>query len=732
MSKKNMLIKPFTITLISAVYLVVLVGYAQFLEGRINHSSEVLASNQETVLAQSNALESLLKHMGFTGYIHNFKNAVLRGRENYTEQLKIGAAQLTTDLVAIRTLLDHPDEIKAIAAIEANFLEYHSKERLIPLNVVSDPQLIDEIVKVDDTQADEAIQFLMLSLAKRSEELKGISLAENASIQRWLYSLYFIIVIALLQSTAIVYALRESQRHIVSIDAASKHLTAIIESSPDALLEVNQQGVITTANSMAYRVLAAEQGTLVGQSVETFVPKNIAKHHHKLRNEFMNSGRTRAMDERRDLKAVRLDGQSIDVEISLNRFVVDENPLAILTIRDVTSLRLMETKANQKQRLESLGHLTAGIAHDFNNTLTTISGNAELAKMEIGNDKQIEAHMDEVIHAVSTASSLTSRLLAFGRRQTLKNTICELDKDIVAMKELLSRTLGENITLHFDIHPTVGKVNIDKAQLETAILNLCLNAKHAMPKGGKLVIRINNCDLDDIFEDEFGQVIRGRFVQVAISDSGAGISADIISRVMEPFFSTKKESHGTGLGLSMVYGFIRQSKGHMKLYSEEGSGTTVNLFIPEITSEGEDKRTEITVTNELNERDKERIENSCILVIEDDASVRKIPVSLLRKAGYKVWEAESPEAAMSVARSQEKIDLLFSDVILSSNTNGLELCLEIQKTHPETKAMLTTGYAPEVVSEQLGENHDFEILMKPYSSRTLLDAVAKALQIEQT
>lgn len=722
----NLPIKPVWIIVSTVLYLIVLIAYMNLFSAKVTRTEDSWNNNLDSILLKSETIESLTLNFGFNGYLQNYSLALANGLEAHADDLERSAQLVRVNIESLTELAETELEKSIVASIDDTFNEFRSSENSIPFQR-SAPVEPSELRFVEQRQPvfKAHIEDLIGAVKQRSLDGTEKLNSEINSIQRWIHSIYLLLVIAIIQSLLILYALRSWNSHIKKLRTAGEHLNAIIEASPDAMLEVDKNGVITRANSMAFKVLAAKPGSLVGMSVDEFVDGGLAKRHKQVRQQFMESGRQRAMDERRDLQAIRLDGKKIDVEISLNRFVAESNPLAILSIRDVTDTRRLESIAIQNQRIESLGKLTAGIAHDFNNTLTTIYGNSELGLMDVTKAESVREHFTAINHAVKNAASLTARLLAFGRKQALKTRTVELDRIVNDMEDMLNRTLGENIAIRVSAGPNIKLVDIDSVQMESAILNICLNSKHAMPEGGEIRISISNRDPDDTFKDEYGQTVLGDYVVLEITDDGKGIPSSIIDKVVEPFFSTKDSDMGAGLGLSMVYGFVLQSKGHMKINSTIGLGTTIKIYLPasHSTSKNIEENSDIEKQLEHEQGSQEKQ----ILVIEDDSTVRRIPMALLSNAGYTVYEAETPEEAFEISQRVKHIDLIFCDIVLSSKINGYQLSSELSEQHREAKVLLTTGYAADHESGVDLDEGNHNILMKPYSAQQLIDAVTNLL-----
>lgn len=380
----------------------------------------------------------------------------------------------------------------------------------------------------------------------------------------------------------------------------------------------------------------------------------------------------------------------------------------------------------QSQKMETVGQLTGGIAHDFNNLLQIVSGNLDLLRQKLPADAtHLKRYADRAFTGADRAATLTQRLLAFSRRQPLAPKPIDINRLIPGMSELLHRTLGETIEVEAVLAPRVWTVEADPNQLENAILNLAINARDAMPEGGKLTIETQNTHLDHSYAALNPEVAVGQYAVICISDTGVGMDSDTVAKAVEPFFTTKEVGRGTGLGLSMVYGFVKQSGGHIKIYSEIGEGTTVKMYLPRLLGKIEDQAREPDLGTAQAEG------NEIILVCEDDDDVRAYSSEVLRELGYDVLEAVDGPAALSLLESNGNVDLLFTDVVLPGGMSGAELAKQAAKVQPSIKTLFTTGYARNAIVHHGRLDPGVDLLTKPFSYsdlaarvRDILDRVA--------
>ena len=388
---------------------------------------------------------------------------------------------------------------------------------------------------------------------------------------------------------------------------------------------------------------------------------------------------------------------------------------------DITRRREMEEQLRRAHRMDALGQLTGGMAHDFNNLLTVIVGNLDLLQDEIGDNAAARAAAEQALKASLRGAELTRNLLAFARRQTLAAKTFDLNQLVSTTAELLRRTLGEQISIALALEEGLAPALADPSQVESALTNMAINARDAMPGGGRLTIETANKRLDERYAAENVDAVPGDYVMLAVSDTGRGMPPGILERVFEPFFTTKEHGRGTGLGLAMIYGFAKQSRGHVKIYSEVGHGTTVRLYLP---------RGVPAATADAEEAGKEDAlpqGEAAILVVEDNADVRKVASASLRALGYRISEAEDGPSALEILRTDETIGLLFTDVVMPGGMTGYDLAREARRLRPDLRVLLTSGFAEASLRGTDPGEMKLPRLSKPYRKAELARAVRKAL-----
>ncbi|HEX6011017.1 MAG TPA: response regulator, partial [Geminicoccaceae bacterium] len=398
--------------------------------------------------------------------------------------------------------------------------------------------------------------------------------------------------------------------------------------------------------------------------------------------------------------------------------------------RDVTEAKATEEQLRQAQKMETIGQLTGGVAHDFNNLLTVVCGNLETIQRDAarlegdGPSSRIRRAPENAMRGARRATVLTQRLLAFSRRQPLDPKKVNVNRLVAGMSDLLSRTLGEHVEIETVLGGALWLTLADPNQLENALLNLAVNARDAMPEGGKLTIETANAHLNELYAADNAEVVAGQYVQIAVSDTGAGMSRAVMAQAFEPFFTTKDAGHGTGLGLSQVYGFVKQTGGHVKLYSEVGQGTTVRIYLPRLMSGKEESEVEEESESPLPRGEP----TEAVLVVEDDADVRSYSAELVRDLGYRVLEAPTGATALELlGRESGVVSLLFTDVRLPGGMNGRQLADAARALRPGLPVLFTTGYARNAIVHGGRLDPGLQLINKPFTRAALAAKLREVL-----
>ncbi len=421
----------------------------------------------------------------------------------------------------------------------------------------------------------------------------------------------------------------------------------------------------------------------------------------------------------RDLLEARRKAEQVSEELRLLNDTLEERINSELAER-----MKAEAALRQAQKMEAIGHLTGGIAHDFNNLLTIVIGNIEILLRHLPPDAvKLRRSADHALQGAQRAATLTHRLLAFSRQQPLEPKPIEPNKLVSGMSELLRRTLGETVQLETVLAGGIWRTEVDPNQLENAVLNLAVNARDAMPEGGRLTIETANSHLDRTYVAALPEPVPpGQYVLVAVTDTGSGMRPEIINRVFEPFFTTKEAGKGTGLGLSQVYGFVRQSGGHVKIYSELGEGTTVKIYLPRHFGKEQEEGT----VNRAGS-DYQRADGETVLVVEDEEDVRNYAEEALGELGYRVITASDGPAALRMIEQEHDVDLVFTDIVLPGGLNGQQLAQIIVDKRPGMKVLFASGYTRNAIVHNGRLDHDVQMIGKPFTFDELATRVRSVL-----
>ncbi|MGE5539517.1 MAG: PAS domain S-box protein [Gemmatimonas sp.] len=511
---------------------------------------------------------------------------------------------------------------------------------------------------------------------------------------------------------AVAQDITERQQAEEALREREARLSSIIATAPDAIITIDEKGIVQSFSVAAERLFGYSAGEVIGRNVSMLMPSPHREAHDGYLERYLLTGERRIIGIGRKVEAMRKDGSVFPMELAVGEVHIGEIRIFTGFIRDLTARAKMEEELRQSQKMEAVGQLTGGIAHDFNNLLTVITGNLEMLESRVreGDDREI---LREAQEAAELGAKLANRLLAFGRRQPLRPEPIDLGALVAGMGDLLRRSLGEQIRVETKLAPRLPLTTADPGQVENALLNLAINARDAMRDGGTLYIETAAVELDDDYSLAHAEVRSGRYVMLAVTDTGHGMSPEVRERAFEPFFTTKGAGSGTGLGLSMVYGFVKQSGGHVQLYSEEGHGTTVRIYLPA----AQEAAGSAADTDETSMRTGGRGET--ILVVEDDERVRRVSVRRLQELGYQVIEADSGPAALDKIDHASQIDVLFTDVVMPGGMTGIDLAHAVRARKPDVKVLFTSGYAEPAIVKGGLLTTGADWLGKPYRTADL-------------
>ena len=512
----------------------------------------------------------------------------------------------------------------------------------------------------------------------------------------------------------------DSRRQRDALADSERMARGIIDTALDAFVQMDEQGLVTGWNPQAEQLFGWRREEVLGKPLSgLIVPTAQRASHQAGLLQFLNTGEHKILGKRFEIDAQTKAGKLVKVELSITPFERQGGYLFNGFIRDLTEKIAAEERFRQAQKMEAVGQLTGGVAHDFNNILTVITGTIEILADAVADKPQLAAIAKMIDEAAERGADLTRHLLAFARKQPLQPRETDVNELLLEASKLLRPTLGERIEIQAMLDEKVSAAHVDPNQLTTAILNLALNARDAMGGGGKLVLETRNVILDENYAKAHNEVTPGPYVLIAVSDTGSGIPAHLLDKVIEPFFTTKEVGKGTGLGLSMVYGFVKQSNGHIKIYSEEGHGTSIKIYLPPA----------VAGVDAVPAAEPERLEggHEVVLVVEDDPLVRNYVVAQVQSLGYATLSASNAAEAMAVLDNVKHIDLLFTDVIMPGAMNGRELAEAAVKKRPDLGVLFTSGYTENAIVHHGRLDSGVLLLAKPYRKADLARMLRMAL-----
>jgi PAS domain S-box-containing protein len=512
----------------------------------------------------------------------------------------------------------------------------------------------------------------------------------------------------------------ESELAQETLRERERQARGIIDTALDAFVQIDQSGRILDWNTQAETIFGWPRRDALGKN---FLELLIGGPDREVLGaglaRFLGSGRDQILQRRREITVRSRDGREFKAELSATAVKTREGFILNGFVRDLTDKIAAEERIRQAEKMEAVGQLTGGIAHDFNNILTVITGTIEILADAVAKEPQLAAITKMIDEAAARGAELTQHLLAFARKQPLQPRETDINTLIIDTAKLLRPTLGEQIEIESIFEDENCFATVDPNQLATALLNLALNARDAMPNGGKLILETGSTYLDENYAKQHGDVRPGRYALIAVSDTGTGIAPAILDKVFNPFFTSKGPGKGTGLGLSMVYGFVKQSAGHIKIYSEEGHGTTIKMYLPPGTGAAVASETPFVSTVEGG--------HERILVVEDDKLVRDYVLTQLHALGYATLDAANATEALGLVEAGHEFDLLFTDVIMPGAMNGRQLATELQNCKPGLKVLFTSGYTENAIIHHGRLDTGVLLLAKPYRKSDLARMVRRAL-----
>ena len=508
---------------------------------------------------------------------------------------------------------------------------------------------------------------------------------------------------------------------IEEIDQSREKYRAVLEGSPNVVVAVDAEGRVAYANPQVLATFGHDPEALIGEPVERLLPDRLANAHGAHRDAYSRAPESRAMGIGLDLVGRRADGSEFPVEVGLSPIQTREGLLTFATVVDISARKLIEGQLRQSQKMEVVGQLAGGIAHDINNVLLAIVGYAELLNTRLGDDSEAREHLAGIERATDRATTLIRQLLAFSRRQVLRPEAMDLNAVVKGVELILDRLIGDAITVSLDLDPSLPPVLADPNQIELVIVNLAVNARDAMPHGGILTIETASVEVGPEYGPAHGaNVPPGWYSQLSVADTGAGMDPTIRERIFEPFFTTKAAGHGTGLGLSTVFGIVKQSGGYIWVYSEPGLGTTFKVYLPQTTQQSAPSPPEKPAAPAI-------LRPASILLVEDDDEVRNLVEKILTTAGHAVISTANPEEALRLAgREGVALDVILSDVIMPGMT-GPALVKQLAARLGPLPTIFMSGYSGEAINQHGALDPAIELLEKPFTPAMLLGRIASLL-----
>jgi PAS domain S-box-containing protein len=494
--------------------------------------------------------------------------------------------------------------------------------------------------------------------------------------------------------------------------AIAARLEAVVNTAVDGVILIDVLGEVLMFNLACERLFGYRADEMIGQSVKLLMPWPYREEYERNIDSLNRTGRCTIVGTR-EVVGLRKDGSTFPMDLSVGEAKQDGESTFVGVIHDLTEHKRTGEQLVQAQKMETVGRLSGGIAHDFNNLLTVIVGNAEFLREQLTALPDLQRLAGDIGRAGDRGAELTQRLLAFSRRQTLSPVEFDCNTLLDSTHKLLWRTLREDIAITTAFDPELASAFADPAQLESAVLNLALNAQDAMPAGGRLSLTTANVSLGDC-RDVQSEMRPGQYVLIAMTDNGEGMTKEVLDRAFEPFFTTKDVGQGSGLGLSMVYGFAKQSNGHVAIYSEPGLGTTVRIYLP--AALGQTIAAPVCAPMEQNALASGR---ETVLVVEDDQFVRSYAVNCLESLGYRTISAIDGADALQKLANGSEADVLFTDIVMPGGISGWELAERAVKARPDLHVLLTSGYALETLAASGRLPAGVAILNKPYRKADL-------------
>ncbi|MGP8246017.1 MAG: PAS domain S-box protein [Bryobacteraceae bacterium] len=504
-----------------------------------------------------------------------------------------------------------------------------------------------------------------------------------------------------------------------TVQQSDRLVRALLESVSQAILGIDPEGEIVLVNNRAQEMFGYTREELLGSGIELLLPESRRAAHKRQRSSYFDHPHTRPMGIGMDLAGHRKNGGEFPVEVSLSFVESPEGVFGIAFVTDISQRKTLEQQLIHAQKMEAVGRLAGGVAHDFNNMLTVISGYNRMILEDLPPESKLRGYVEETLKAADRAASVTSQLLAFSRRQVMQPVVVDVNRVIAHAEKMLRRLIGEDVELELSLSDSLGPIRADPNHLEQAIVNLAVNARDAMPGGGRLRIQTTAVTLDEDFTRTHPALRPGPFLRVDVSDTGHGMDEATIAHIFEPFFTTKERGRGTGLGLATVYGMVQQTGGDVQVTSQPGHGSTFHVYFP-------------TVTESLSAASERPPAGAgagfeTVLVVEDEASVREFTAKILRELGYQVLTASGGDEAIRVSDAYSpEIAALITDVIMPG-MSGRQVADELKGRRSGIKVLFVSGYTGDVIAEHGVLETGVDFLAKPFHLEDLARKLREVL-----
>lgn len=517
--------------------------------------------------------------------------------------------------------------------------------------------------------------------------------------------------------------LTEDREKTSALLLAEERLRVAFEAVTCGIIIIDREGMIKSVNPQARQMFGYTETEMLGGNVSMLMSGDHAAYHDRYITNYIETGDAKIIGIGREVSGSRKDGSEFPLFLGIGEMNLDGDRQFIASLTDLTTQRNIEFQLRRAQKMDAMGQLTGGLAHDFNSLLGIIVGNLELAQRKAADIPAIARNLDRALTAAGRGTNLTRRLLNFSRQTPTDLSVVDLNEVVSEFRNLAAQSVLGQTELQIYLDPSAPEVLCNQSDLEDALLNISINARDAMPDGGRLIIETGTYEVSPEETLVAAGLAPGHYATLTLSDTGIGMSPEIQERIFEPFFTTKAAGKGTGLGMPMIYGFVQRSNGHVAIYSEQGLGTTIRLYLPV----AEEIRRE-TVTD-LTDASKTALPRGTekILIVDDEAGLREIAEATLSELGYRTAMAENGDVALRILRSIPDIDLLFTDLVMPGSINGLQLAETIQKERPDLKVLLTSGFSGQIMDKESAGRWVGSLLSKPYTNAKLAQAIRSKL-----